>query len=410
MKKLLIICVFTLLVGLFSRSVFAIQYCKDLLEPGNTGGWETSLKTFDEEWRVCHGIILELDIWINDVPEPLFTAGFYLTASNLDVNFIDVEVYDDNDLPGPWQPGFSNVITDNNEGFVFAAVGNLQSPAPPDGDGDIIIAKVRFEVPCMTQTYLTISTIPDFDTVVGESSTVYPITPNTIMVWEASWPCCCTSILTGDPTTISPGGTIDFDANSTGFFCNIPIDLIFSDNCLQGNVDPITGVFTADATLAFENCEVCVIDNANIDSCEGFLCNPDEDCCADVTILGCMEGDGDGICDEEDNCPNTSNEDQLDQYPPGGNGIGDACECEGNFNCSEDDDCDGSNAADFKADFGRSSFNRPCTDEDPCNGDFLCRGQVDGSDAALFKSDFGRSSFSNPCPMSEAVVEWCVYE
>jgi len=130
-------------------------------------------------------------------------------------------------------------------------------------------------------------------------------------------------------------------------------------------------------------------------------------------VLAPLDSDNDGVFDDfdgdVDNCPDTPNPNQEDTYPPGGNGIGDACECEGNFNCTEDDDCDGSNAAEFKADFGRSSFNRPCTDEDPCNGDFQCRGQVDGSDAALFKSDFGRSSFSNPCPMCQEGMVWCSY-
>ena len=42
--------------------------------------------------------------------------------------------------------------------------------------------------------------------------------------------------------------------------------------------------------------------------------------------------------------------------------------CEGNFDC--DQDVDGTDAAVFKADFGRSSFNRPCTPPDPCVGDF----------------------------------------
>ena len=439
MRKLSIICLAILFVGLMSGSAFAIGYCKDLLEPENPGGWGTSLKTFDDEWNVCHGIVLELDIWINDVPEPLFTAGFSLTASNVDVNFIDVEVYDDNDLPGPWHPDFSNVITDNDEGFVYATVGNLQSPASPDGDGDIIIAKVRFEVPCMTQTYLTISTVPGFDTVVGESSTVYQITPNTIMVWEASWPCCCTYILTDDPTTISPGGTIDFDVNSTGFFCNLPIDLVFSDDCLQGDVDPITGVFTADTTLALENCEVCVVDNSNTGSCDDFLCNPDEDCCADVTILECTEeGDGDGICDEDDNCPNHPNGPragiciqgdhgltctipgynssecgfggycsmaQEDNYPPLDNNCGDACECEGNFD--DDDNQDGSDAAIFKTDFGRDSYNNPCSSSNRCNGNFDCDENVDGSDAAKFEEDFGRDSYNNPCPICPT-EPWCV--
>jgi hypothetical protein len=116
--------------------------------------------------------------------------------------------------------------------------------------------------------------------------------------------------------------------------------------------------------------------------------------------------DGDGIF-INDNCPLHYNPVQEDTYPPQGNGIGDACECEGNFDC--DVDCDGTDAATFKVDFGRSTFGNPCESGDPCNGDFDCDGDCDGTDAAGFKLDFGRSSFNNPCPTC-VVGEWCVYQ
>ena len=48
--------------------------------------------------------------------------------------------------------------------------------------------------------------------------------------------------------------------------------------------------------------------------------------------------DDDYYGDACDNCPTASNQPQDDSYPPQGNGIGDACECEGNFNCAEDQD------------------------------------------------------------------------
>jgi hypothetical protein len=74
--------------------------------------------------------------------------------------------------------------------------------------------------------------------------------------------------------------------------------------------------------------------------------------------------------------------------------VGEDC-CEGDLNA--DGDVDGSDASGFKLDFGRSSFNDPCTDG-TCEGDFDCDGDQDGTDASLFKSDFGRSALSNPCP------------
>jgi len=129
--------------------------------------------------------------------------------------------------------------------------------------------------------------------------------------------------------------------------------------------------------------------------------------CGDACEFTGPDADGDGVIDNEDNCPAVANAGQADNYPPQSNAIGDDCECEGNFDC--DNDCDGTDASTFKRDFGRSSFKRPCTAGDPCNGDFTCNGNVDGSDAAKFKTDFGRSGFVNPCPTCTSGQQWCVY-
>ena len=116
------------------------------------------------------------------------------------------------------------------------------------------------------------------------------------------------------------------------------------------------------------------------------------------------DSDEDGIDDYQDNCLCTSNIDQEDSYPPDGNGCGDACECEGNFD--GDDDQDGSDAVTFKDDFGRGRYQNPCTGSNPCNGDFDCDSDCDGSDAVTFKDDFGRGQYQNPCPNC-ATVPWC---
>ena len=127
-----------------------------------------------------------------------------------------------------------------------------------------------------------------------------------------------------------------------------------------------------------------------------------------ITLLGDpnQDTDEDGINDVCDNCPNKYNPNQEDSYPPQGNGIGDACDCEGNFDC--DEDCDGTDANTFKNDFGRSTFTNPCTNESHCQGDFDCDQDCDGTDATLFKADFGRSQFANPCPSCTGAM-WCVY-
>ena len=77
-----------------------------------------------------------------------------------------------------------------------------------------------------------------------------------------------------------------------------------------------------------------------------------------------MDSDDDGTPDHLDNCPHEHNPEQEDTSPPQGNEIGDACDCEGNFDC--DQDVDGADAAIFKFDFGRSRYSNPCTNANPC--------------------------------------------
>jgi hypothetical protein len=117
--------------------------------------------------------------------------------------------------------------------------------------------------------------------------------------------------------------------------------------------------------------------------------------------------DSDGIGDSCDNCTTTSNPNQEDTYPPQGNGIGDACDCEANFDC--DQDVDASDVTAFLTDFGRSQYNRPCTNLDQCKGDFSCDGNVDATDVTKFLEDFGRSQYDNPCPACIQAQPWCVY-
>ncbi len=133
----------------------------------------------------------------------------------------------------------------------------------------------------------------------------------------------------------------------------------------------------------------------------------EEDNCPDVYNPIQEDIDQDGLGDICDNCPSDYNPNQSDIFPPQGNTIGDACECEGNFDCNTT--VDGMDAATFKANYGRSIISNPCTNAATCNGDFSCNGNVDGLDAALFKSDFGRSGINNPCPACVSSEPWCQY-
>ena len=106
-----------------------------------------------------------------------------------------------------------------------------------------------------------------------------------------------------------------------------------------------------------------------------------------------------------DNCPDIYNPGQEDTYPTQGNGIGDACDCEGNFDCDGDVDTDDIRA--FLLDFGRNPYNDPCTN-DWCNGDFNCDGGVASDDLTKMLEDFGRNRYNNPCPDCVG-GNWCSY-
>jgi hypothetical protein len=151
-------------------------------------------------------------------------------------------------------------------------------------------------------------------------------------------------------------------------------------------------------------------------------------------------GDGDGIGDVCDNCPDHPNGTLLgtcakainpnlafilgtpcadtsecgenefclmNQEDTNGNGIGDVCECESDFDCDQDVDSD--DIVVFLDDFGRNRHNNPCTIEDPCLGDLDCDKDVDADDVTKFLEDFGRSPFNNPCPACSPQGP-CAYE
>ena len=148
--------------------------------------------------------------------------------------------------------------------------------------------------------------------------------------------------------------------------------------------------------------------------------------------------DKDGICGDLDNCPTTPNGPLLgtctknhsilvgspcmtnndcglygfcsmhqeDTSPPYGNGIGDACECEGDFDC--DGDVDGSDLRLIMIDIFRNRRFNACTNSNPCYGDFDCDQDVDAIDLIKFRYDYGRRLKRNPCPACR-VGERCAY-
>jgi hypothetical protein len=366
-----------------------ISYTTDFLETGNPGGWTTSLKTFEDEWWMEPSTQTQMDIWIDNAPEPLVSGGFWLAYDPSLVSIAGVSVYDSDldgsqgnpspccpGLPGPWDPNLTTQEQDpDGPGTYLVACANFGA-VPPDADNDIILARVTLQCEQLGDTPINILTIPTFDTVVGDSLMVYDpqISTKNVMIHQVEM---CDADLDGIPDCQPP--------------CP-PCSPSQEDNCPTTPNGPNKG-----------SCMRIIADTM---ICTGGECLGDGDCGSDeICQMNQEDTDEDGPGDVCDSCPQSAN--QTDSFPPlVGNGIGDACDCEGNFDC--DLDVDGTDAGKFKTDFGRSKFLDPCSNASQCHGDFDCDEDVDGTDAALFKPDFGRSTFINPCPCCE-VGDWCSY-
>jgi len=198
----------------------------------------------------------------------------------------------------------------------------------------------------------------------------------------------------------------DFDQSITGIYMQIPLSI---DSSNLDNLDPLfVDAYSGDYHLTdLSPCR----DTGRLEDA------PTEDMDGDVRPLGDevdigadeyvpADIDNDGVLNDGDNCPYDFNPNQEDTFPPQGNGIGDACECEADFDC--DGNVDATDVTAFLIDFGKNEHNGPCALFNECNGDFDCDRDVDAEDATKFLEDFGRNQYYNACPARE-LGEWCSY-
>jgi hypothetical protein len=392
-------------------------------------------KPFESEIVLYGGEQITFDIYLEEAPGQAIAGGAWVdfSGSTDSLSYVSAgRAFTDGSegVTGPWQPSFGVLVIPPGGGTIIMVVGRMEGGgASLDGDGDIIIGRITLESTavcyCAPTASITIATIPAYNT------------------WGPSdngWDDAAVNAATVNPVlVINPLPDADDDG--------VPDE---SDNCPdepnpnQDDTDEGGGDGVGDAC---DNCpddfnpaqqnhdsdalgDVCDPDDDNDGicdpeesdpSCSGSdICpyDPDNDgdgdaICGDIDNCPGVEnpgqediGDGDGVGDACDNCPYDDNLNQRDRFPPQGNNIGDACDCEGNFDC--DLDVDGEDVTAFLMDFGRGTYDRPCENGDQCSGDFTCDGDVDADDITKVLEDFGRGQYSNPCPAC-GEGGWCDY-
>jgi hypothetical protein len=202
------------------------------------------------------------------IDTPLITAGFWLVFDTSQVLVTNVAAAD-GEVPGPWDPGFTSKVPDPaGSGTYFLAVGQFGTVAV-----DAVIPLADVELCCQGSgvSQIIVQTIPNFDTVVGDTTVWDPqISPQNNGIINLSQTCCaCSCDITGPAIVQSdPFGevTAQYTATSYSGCFNSP-SFVWSDDCNQGDIDQ-TGLLTVpplfDPALN-ETCTITVVDTANTD-------------------------------------------------------------------------------------------------------------------------------------------------
>ena len=198
---------------------------------------------------------------------------------------------------------------------------------------------------------------------------------------------CWSCELTISPSslTVPTFGTRQFSASSNG---NCPIPEpdpscytweVAIQESTGSNISSI-GSYTAGGYEGIDIIQVSDTCNLNIS--------------ANATAIVIPDTDEDGIRNEDDNCPEHPNGIYLGTCIriTGGFFTGFGVPCIDSTDCASDEICDTA-----QLDFDETGVGDACE----CRGNFDGDSDIDGNDAYIFKVGFGRGTFFNPCPSNQ---------
>ena len=190
------------------------------------------------ELTVEIGECFYMDIRLDDVPAPLITAGFFIVHDSSLASIVDVAVYDGEVTPSLWDPGFTFKVPDaDGPGTYLLACGNFATVSPDD----VRIGQVEICAIAEGLNTITITTIPDFQTIVSvspEETVVYDseIIPHEITIFQIIPPCRCEIVgSTIIQASLEPV-TEQYNVSSNQH-CDYPPEYVWSDTCTFGDVD-----------------------------------------------------------------------------------------------------------------------------------------------------------------------------
>ena len=161
MKKLLIICLVALV--LYPLSVSAqdvVDRYVDILEPGNPGGWENSLKTWDVEYSMYIGDTVEFDVWLSDTENGFTEASYWADYDPSQLSMFGVVAYDGVSFPGPWDPAMISIIPEAGGPGTYFVDCFTYPCLQPDSDGHMIIARGWIESKACGDAIIRFKDIP----------------------------------------------------------------------------------------------------------------------------------------------------------------------------------------------------------------------------------------------------------